>query len=73
MQILISHINIYSEHPFAQRSALDRRELKNEAILYMTPSSTVDSFGDSHFMDLYKEAGYQPNILFRSNDVRVFL
>lgn len=66
-------VALYSGHPFAQRSALNRRELKNEAILYMTPSSTGDSFGDSHFMDLYKEAGYQPNILFRSNDVESIL
>ena len=66
-------VTLYSGHPFAQRSALNRRELKNEAILYMTPSSTGDSFGDSHFMDLYKEAGYQPNILFRSNDVESIL
>ena len=62
----------WRDHPLAGKT-INIRELKNEAILYMTPSSTGDSFGDSHFMDLYKEAGYQPNILFRSNDVESIL
>ena len=39
----------------------------------MTPSATGDSFGDNHFMELYRLAGYQPNILFRSNDIESIL
>ena len=39
----------------------------------MTPSATGSSFGDAHFMALYQKAGYQPNILLRSNDVESIL
>ena len=66
-------VAMYGSHPFAQRTSLRREELKNEAILYMTPSATGSSFGDSHFMSLYQRAGYQPNILLRSNDVESIL
>lgn len=66
-------VALYGSHPFAQRTALRREELKNEAILYMTPSATGASFGDAHFMALYQKAGYQPNILLRSNDVESIL
>ena len=64
---------LYGSHPFARRSALRRSELKNETILFMTPSSTGASFGDDHFMQLYQQAGYLPNILLRSNDVESIL
>lgn len=66
-------VALYGSHPFAQRTVLRREELKNEAILYMTPSATGSSFGDAHFMALYQKAGYQPNILLRSNDVESIL
>jgi DNA-binding transcriptional LysR family regulator len=66
-------VALYVSHPFAQRTSLRREELKNEAILYMTPSSTGNSFGDSYFMQLYQRAGYQPNILLRSNDIESIL
>lgn len=66
-------VALYGGHPFAQRSALRREDLKNETILYMTPSGTGDSFGDAGFMQLYQKAGYQPNILLRSNDVESIL
>ena len=66
-------VALYSSHPLAQRTALRREELKNETILYMTPSATGSSFGDAHFMSLYQKAGYQPNILLRSNDVESIL
>lgn len=64
---------LYGSHPFAQRPVLRREELKNETILYMTPSSTGDSFGDAYFMQLYQRAGYQPNILLRSSDTESVL
>ena len=45
-----------------------RRELRGEPIIYMSPAETLDSYGDAFFMNLYKEAGYRPNILFCSSD-----
>ena len=64
---------LYGGHPFSQRTALRREDLKNETILYMTPSSAGDSFGDAYFMQLYQKAGYQPNILLDSNDAESIL
>ncbi|MDY3282296.1 LysR family transcriptional regulator [Dysosmobacter sp.] len=66
-------VALYGGHPFAQRASLRREDLKNETILYMTPSGTGDSFGDAYFMQLYQKAGYQPNILLRSNDTESIL
>lgn len=66
-------VAVYGSHRFAQRTALRRRELRNERILFMTPSSTGESVGDLRFYEKYEEAGYQPNILFRSNDVESIL
>lgn len=74
---LIEHaplvVALYNSHPFAYRSFLRRGELRNENILYMTPSGAGESFGDNHFMELYKKAGYYPNILFRSSDIESIL
>ena len=64
---------LYASHPLAHRTALNRKELRNETILFMTPSSTGESYGDAYFMQLYQKAGYQPNILLRSNDVESLL
>lgn len=66
-------VALYAGHPFAQRTSLSRRELKHDTILYMSPSATGESFGDNHFMELYRLAGYQPDILFRSNDIESIL
>ena len=66
-------VAVYSRHPFASRSVLRRSELRNEKILYMTPSSTGESAGDQHFFELYRNAGYQPDIIFRSNDAESIL
>lgn len=66
-------VALYAAHPFARRNSLSRKELKNETILYMSPSGTGESSGDNHFIELYKQAGYQPNILFRSNDIESIL
>ncbi len=60
-------------HPFVHRSTLHREDLKYERILYMSPSASGNSFGDKHFMELYSKAGYQPDIIFRSNDVESIL
>lgn len=64
---------LYSSHPFAHRKSLHRRELKGETFLYMSPSSTGYSTGDDFFLELYQKAGYQPNILLRSNDIESIL
>ena len=66
-------VALYANHPLARRSQLTRKDLKQENILFMSPSGTGDSFGDAHFIRLYQQAGYQPNILLRSNDVESIL
>ena len=52
---------------------LSRAELRGETILYMSPDASNDSYGDAFFMQLYKAAGYKPNILFRSCDAECIL
>ena len=52
---------------------LPRRELRGGPIIYMSPAETLDSYGDAFFMNLYKEAGYRPNILFCSSDIESIL
>ena len=66
-------VALYSSHPLSHRHTLSRTELKNERILYMSPSASGESYGDNHFMELYRQAGYQPNILFRSSDAESIL
>lgn len=66
-------VALYAGHPFAQRRQLSRRELRGENILYMSPSAAHDSYGDAFFMQLYKNAGYKPDILFRSSDTESIL
>lgn len=66
-------VALYARHPFAQRTELRRHELRGENILYMSPSAANDSYGDAFFMELYKDAGYKPNILFRSSDTESIL
>lgn len=64
---------LYGGHPLAHRKSLGRSELREETILYMSPSGTGDSFGDVHYMQLYEKAGYQPRILLKSNDTESLL
>ena len=66
-------VALYGAHPYAQRPFLHRRELKNETILYMSPSGSDESFGDSYFLQLYQKCGYHPNILLRSPDIESIL
>ena len=66
-------VALYGSHPLARRPFLRRQELRNEPILYMSPSGVVDSFGDNHVMELYNKAGYHPDILFRSTDAESIL
>ena len=66
-------VALYDTHPLARRTSLHRRELKDEPILYMSPAATGESYGDNQFMELYRKAGYQPNIIFRSGDTESLL
>lgn len=66
-------VALYANHPLARRSKLTRKDLKQENILFMSPSGTGDSFGDAFYIRLYQQAGYQPNILLRSNDIESIL
>ena len=42
--------------------------MKGEKIIFMSPSSTGDSFGDAYYIGLYQQAGYQPDILLNTSD-----
>ena len=66
-------VALYASHPLARRSQLSRKDLRQENILFMSPSGTGDSFGDAYYIKLYQQAGYQPNILLRSNDMESIL
>ena len=66
-------VALYASHPLARRKELTRRDLKQENILFMSPSGTGDSFGDAFYIRLYQQAGYQPNIILRSNDIESIL
>ena len=66
-------VALYASHPLARCNQLTRKDLKQENILFMSPSGTGDSFGDEFYMKLYQQAGYQPNILMRSNDMESIL
>ena len=66
-------VALYANHPLARRKELTRRDLRQENILFMSPSGTGDSFGDAFYIRLYQQAGYQPKILMRSNDMESIL
>ena len=66
-------VALYASHPLARRKELTRRDLKQENILFMSPSGTGESFGDAFYIRLYQQAGYQPNIILRSNDMESIL
>lgn len=66
-------VAMYPGHPLAGRLTLSRNELKDEKILYMSPSDSIDSYGDAFFMNLYQLAGFKPNIVFQSSDAESIL
>lgn len=66
-------VALYSGHPLAHRKSLRRSELREETILYMSPSGTGESVGDGYYMRMYEQAGYQPRILLKSNDTESLL
>lgn len=66
-------VALYSDHPLARRQSLRRSQLRGETILFMTPSGSGESFGDSRFYALYEKASFTPKILLKSNDVESIL
>lgn len=66
-------VALYGSHHLAKRTGLKRADLRDEVMLFMTPSSTGDTTADEFFIHLYQKAGYTPNILLRSNDVESIL
>ncbi len=66
-------VALYANHPLARRKELTRKDLRQENILFMSPSGTGDSFGDAYYIQLYQQAGYQPRILLRSSDMESIL
>lgn len=66
-------VALHTNHPLARRKELTRKDLRQENILFMSPSGTGDSFGDAFYIRLYQQAGYQPNIILRSNDIESIL
>ena len=64
---------MYTGHPLAGRTRLKRSELRGENILYMSPSEDFESYGDEVFIRLYRESGYNPNIVYRTSDIEVIL
>ena len=73
METIPLYVAMHNGHPLSRRERLCREDLKDEKILFMSPSSTGDSFGDAHYIDLYQKAGFQPNILLRTNDYESIL
>ena len=45
-------VALYANHPLARRKTLTRSDLKQENILFMSPSGTGYSFGDSFYIRL---------------------
>ena len=66
-------VALYANHPLARKKQLSRKDLRQENILFMSPSGTGNSFGDDFYIKLYQQAGYQPNILLRSSDMESIL
>lgn len=66
-------VALYAGHPYASRKSLRREDLRDETILYMSPSGGCDSFGDAHFLQLYEKAGFKQKILLHSNDIESLL
>ena len=64
---------LYPGHSLSGRRSISRKDLKGEKLLYMSPSDSPDSYGDGVVMNLYHEAGFVPDIVFRSSDIESIL
>ena len=52
--------------PAVYRSFLRREDLREEKFIYLTPSGTIC---DDSYIRLYQEAGYEPNIIYYTDDI----
>lgn len=66
-------VALFGDHPLVYKNELTRADLRNEAIIYMSPSRDGQSYGDRRYYDQYENAGYMPNIVQISNDVESVL
>lgn len=66
-------VAVYSNHPLSAGNPFSGQSSTGERLLFMTPSSTGDSVSDLRFYEMYEQAGYHPDIFFRSNDVESIL
>ncbi|SDB05326.1 LysR family transcriptional regulator [Eubacterium oxidoreducens] len=66
-------VALYPSHRLAGKKHLTRKDLIGEKFLYMSPSESTNSYGDAHFMTLYEEAGFKPQIVFRSTNAESIL
>ena len=57
---------LYNAHPLVYRSFLRREDLREEKFIYLTPSGTIC---DDSYIRLYQEAGYEPNIIYYTDDI----
>ena len=66
---------LYPNHPLARRSSVTRKDLEGENILYLSASTTnaTSTYGDIHYLNLYKKAGFEPNFIFYSTDAESVL
>ena len=66
-------VALYSGHPLAGKIQLDRADIQGEDLLYLSPLEDPSTFGDAVFVRLYQEAGYRPNIVYRTTDLEVIM
>lgn len=57
---------LYSTHPLVNRIHLTRADLKDERLLYLAPSG---HFREDAYLEKYRDAGYEPNVIFSTDDI----
>ncbi|MDO4466908.1 MAG: LysR family transcriptional regulator [Bacillota bacterium] len=67
------YVALNAAHPFAQRKFLTRKDLVNQTNLYYTHAKSRFSYGDQAYMELYRQAGYDPDIAFESSNPETIL
>ncbi|MDO4491552.1 MAG: LysR family transcriptional regulator [Lachnospiraceae bacterium] len=64
---------LYQSHPLAVKKTLHRKDFKGEPIIFATPNENYSVSDDSRFLQLYKNAGYSPDIQHVSSDMESVL
>jgi len=67
------YVAMYANHPLAEKAQLSRQDLREDRILFMSPATDGNSYGDSYYVQLYQKSGYQPNILLSTSDYESIL